>query len=210
MATTPGRQTTDLAAAFATTALSQDETAYFAALGRMIAAYAGAEAGVQFLARYLSGLSDAKARAVFGGMRLPDLTDRIRQMMRIDKRPKGISDDVEDCLAQLNVIAKQRHKLVHRMVEYAGSHLSVSNALTAKSLAAIEADVFSERDLRNTEIDSGLIFLRLLRVVAPDRPYENPEVEAFVRGPWRYRPPQQASRKKQGRKTNSRPQPIVK
>src|ERR1700760_3061096 len=58
MATTPGRQISDVAAAFATAALSQNETAYFAALGRMIAAYARAEAGVQFLARYLSGLSD--------------------------------------------------------------------------------------------------------------------------------------------------------
>jgi len=129
-----------------------------------------------------------KARAVFGGMRLSDLTERIRQMMRIDKRQDGIYQEVDACLVQLSVIADQRHKLVHRMVEYAGSHLSVSNALTAKSLAAIEADVFSERDLRNMQIDCGSIFLRLLRVIAPDIHVEDGEVDALVRAPWRYKP----------------------
>ncbi|MBV9081603.1 MAG: hypothetical protein JOZ62_02920 [Acidobacteriaceae bacterium] len=140
-----------LAAAFPTT--SQRETEYFAELGRMIATYARAEAGVHFLARHLSGLPDAKARAVFGGMRLPDLTERIRQMMRIDETPNEIYREVDACLLQLGAIADRRHKLVHRMVEYAGSHLSVSNPLTAKSLAAIEADVFSYRDLENMGLD---------------------------------------------------------
>jgi hypothetical protein len=154
----------------------------------MITAYGGAEAGVHFLARYLSGLPDAKARAIFGGMRLPDLIDRIRQMMRIDKRPDDVYQEVDACLVQLDVIADQRNKLVHRMVDYAGSHLNVSNPLTAKSLAAIEVDVFSDRDLINIEIDCGVIFLRFLRVISPELPYESPEVEGVVRGPWRYKP----------------------
>jgi hypothetical protein len=198
MATTPGQQPS-LAATLATAALSQNETRYFAELGKMITAYARAEAGVHFLARYLSGLPDTKARAVFGGMRLSDLTERIRQMLRIDKRPDGIYQEVDACLVQLSVIADQRHKLVHRMVEYAGSHLSVSNALTAKSLATIEADVFSERDLRNMQLDCGTIFLRLLRVIAPDIHVEDAEVDALVRAPWRYKPPKRPSGKKRRR-----------
>jgi hypothetical protein len=94
MAATKRRELSNpIAAAFA-----QHETAYFGELGKMIRAYATAEAGVHCLARYLSGLPDAKARAVFGGMRLLDLIDLVRQMMRIDETPDG-------SLAQLKAIA---------------------------------------------------------------------------------------------------------
>ena len=86
MATTPRRQQSNpIASAFeGWTIWPESEPGYFAELGRMIAAYARAEAGVHYLARHLSGLPDAKARAIFGRMRLPDLTDLIRQMMRIN------------------------------------------------------------------------------------------------------------------------------
>src|ERR1700746_1894806 len=73
---------------------------YFAALGLMITAYAMAEAGVNCHARSLSGLPDAKARAIFGRMRLPDLTDLVRQMMRINETPDDICQEVDACLAQ--------------------------------------------------------------------------------------------------------------
>jgi hypothetical protein len=86
------------------------------------------------------------------------------------------------------------------MVEYAGSHLSVSNAFTAKSPAAIEADVSTDRDLRYMSIDCGAIFLRLLKVIAPNADLQNADVNAAVYAPWRYKPPQRASGKKQRRR----------
>ena len=155
MATTPRRQQSNpIASAFeGWTIWPESEPGYFAELGRMIAAYARAEAGVHYLARHLSGLPDAKARAIFGRMRLPDLTDLIRQMMRINKTSDDIYQEVDACLVQLDTIAQQRHKLVHRMVEYAGSYLSVSNPLTAKSVVKIESDVFSLRNLENMNLD---------------------------------------------------------
>jgi len=146
----------------------------------MIAAYASAEAGVHFLARYLSGLPDAKARAIFGRMRLPDLIELIRQMMRVDEKTDDVYQEVDACLVQLNVIANERNKLVHRMVEYAGSHFKVSNALTAKSLAAIEADAFSYRDLENMNIDCLAIFRRLLGAIAPEVLSQDAELNAAL------------------------------
>jgi hypothetical protein len=193
MATTPERQPTNSVAAFANWSIwLQSEPGYFAELGRMIAAYASAEAGVHFLARYLSGLPDAKARAVFGGMRLPDLAERIRRMMRVDKIPDNIYQDVDACLVQLGAIANQRHKLVHRNVESSEAYLSVSNSLTAKSLAGIEADVFSYLDLESVKLDCIAIFQRFLAIVSPDILGQD-AINAFVRAPWRYKPPQQTS-----------------
>ena len=199
MATNPRRQQSNpLARDFWGGVWPESEPGYFAELGRMIVGYARAEAVVHCLARHFSGLPDTKARPVFGRMRLPDLIDVIRQMIRIDERPNDVYQEVDACLVQLNVIADQRHKLVHCMVEYAGSHLSVSNALTAKSLTGIESHIFSFEDLENMRIDCANIFRRLLQVVEP-QPYENPELEAFVHGPWRYAPPQQGSGKKRRR-----------
>jgi hypothetical protein len=200
MATTPGQQQSNpIARAFGDSIWPESEPGYFAELGRMIAAYATAEAGVHCLVRYLSGLRDDKARAIFGRMRLPDLTDLVRQMMRMNETPDDIYQEVDACLVQLKAIADQRHKLVHRMVEYAGSHLSVSNLLTAKSFAAIERDVFSQRDLLNMNGDCIAIFHRLLRVIQPDGPDLGPEFPAFIRAPWRYKPTQRGSGKKQRR-----------
>jgi hypothetical protein len=165
MATTPGPSLAQvLSGAFLEKLWPEEESepGYFAELGRMITAYARAEAGVHFLALYLSGMAEAKARAIFGRMRLPDLIDLIRQMMRINKTPDDIYQEVDACLVQLGTIADQRHKLVHRMVEYKGSYLSVSNLLTARSLAAIESDVFSHSDLQNMNVDCQVIFLAIV------------------------------------------------
>jgi hypothetical protein len=177
---------------------SESEPGYFAELGRMITAYASAEAVVHVLARHLSGMPDAKARAIFGGIRLSDLIKLIRQMMLIDKTPGDICQEVDACLVQLDAIAKQRHKLVHSMVDYAGSHLSVSNPLTAKSVTAIQSDVFSHGDLRNMYIDCQVISLRLHWVIAPQTDRDT-EVVAAVRRPWRYKSPRRGSEKKHRR-----------
>lgn len=71
----------------------ESDTPHFEAVGRFITSYAAAEGAVHMLARRLSGLSDEKARIIFGDMRLGDLSKRIRQMMRLDKL------DSKTCLA---------------------------------------------------------------------------------------------------------------
>jgi hypothetical protein len=179
-----------LAKAFATATLSQRDATYFAALGRMIAAYARAEASVHVLARHLSGLPEVKARAVFSGIRLPDLTDRIRQMMRIDKIPDGTYQDVDACFVQLHTIAIQRGKLVHGMIDDAGEEgKAVSNFFTAKSLLAFERTIFRASDLRHMSTDCGAIFVRLMGVATRGIPqYEDPEIDRVVHAPWRYKP----------------------
>jgi hypothetical protein len=190
----------------AAAAMSQKETTYFAALGRMIAAYAKAEASVHMLARHLSGLPELKARVIFSSMRLPDLTDRIRQMMRLDAMPADTCQDVEACLVQLDAIASQRGKLVHRMIEYAGEGLTVSNIWTAKSLLAIERNTLSARDLQQMTTDLGAIFLRLLAVITPHMPLnQDAEIREMTRAPWRYKPSPGALPKNQRRKTTAPP-----
>jgi len=90
MVTAPERQPTDPIATVANwTIWPESEPGHFSELGRMVTTYARAEAAVHLLAGRVSGFPDAEVRARFSGMRLSDLTKRVRQMMRTNvSRPK--------------------------------------------------------------------------------------------------------------------------
>jgi len=179
--------------------IAKNDDAHFAALGRFVVDYATAEAVVHMLARALSGMSDEKARAVFGGMRLSDIAERVRAMLRINNAPPETFSEVDACLSHLDVIAERRHKIVHRSVAYDGiDSLQVTNILTAKSLASVELEVFKKEDLEAMSEDCQRIFLRLTYVENPSKLALVPETfPTFLRRPWRYTPPPRASRKKQ-------------
>lgn len=180
--------------------LSAKDAPYFAAVGRFVSEYALAEAGAHLLARHLSGLNDEKARIIFSGLRLSDIADRIRQMMRADK---GEDENFKDadaclgqlavaCLGQLAVVGDRRHKLVHRFAEFNTDAIHVTNALTAKSLAAAERDVFTLTDLEAMRADCAAIYMRFIYMKSPGARESlaafDPQLSTYQYGPWRYTP----------------------
>jgi hypothetical protein len=182
-----------LAAAFAAWQRPEDEP-YFAALGRLVSAYAYGEANVHVLARQLSKLDDAKARGIFGGMRFSDLTDRVHHMMAVDNTPKEIAEEIKSCLQQLNVIGEYRDHIAHRLAYYKDGLLFITNALTAKS--KIEVKAFSLSELQEMRMDCLAVALRLSAVAFPEIERDD-EVSAAARRPWLYKPSKQGGRKKQ-------------
>jgi len=192
---------------------SQDEP-YFAMFGRFIASFAGAESAVHMLARKQSGLSDQVARVIFGGMRLPDLTPRIRQMLRITRADNAVYTAVDKYLTQLDLIGEQRHKLVHRNVDFdpALGKLAVSNQFTAKFLDIAEFDHFSINDLDAMREDATRIFVALVEIVSP---FDGKSAEDLAHWtewkarPWRYKPvpppPQKKSPQKAPKAQRRRP-----
>jgi hypothetical protein len=143
------------------------DTPLYEAVGRFVTSYAHAEAAIHMLARHLSGLSDQKARIVFGGMRLPDLSDIVRRFIKIDKLPQATQDTVDSCLTQLILIGKRRHSLVHRSTHVFDNRMTVTNVLTTKSLKAIETEFFEVQELSDMQSDCGLIYLRLDEIYSP-------------------------------------------
>jgi hypothetical protein len=116
---------------FVMSTVPEDEP-YFAALGRFIASYALAEQQVHLLARHLTRLTDAKARIVFSGMRLGELSERIRGLLKVTKATAKRYNEIDHCLQQLDLIAPQRNNLVHRFVRYSEGKIIVTN--TSSSL----------------------------------------------------------------------------
>lgn len=167
----------------------KEDDPYFAALGRFVVSYASAEHEVHGLARRLSRVTDAKGRVIFRGMRLGDLTDRIRGLLEVTKASIRIHDEVDACLRQLGNIADERNKLVHRLVLYRKQHILVTNLPIAKSTASAEIETFTLSELESMDLDCLAIRLRLGRVHnRKSRPNLNREMVEWIHRPWRYTP----------------------
>jgi hypothetical protein len=164
-----------------------EDTELFSALGKFVADYASAENAVHGLARRLLRTNDAKARIVFGGMRLADLTDRIRGLLRVTKAGKRKCAEIEKCLAQLNTIAEQRNKIVHRWSYFKDQVIWVTNAPTTKDIAAIEIEPFKKDDFDHMGDDCVAIGYRLTNY---GKKGSKPFIVKWARRPWRYKPAQ--------------------
>jgi hypothetical protein len=179
--------------------LDVEDESHYAALGRFITAFANTEGMVHELTRKFSGLSDEKARITFGGMRLSDVVDRLRQYIVIDSVPKETSAEIDYCLTQLVHIAERRHKLVHRGVIFRDGAFVISNVMTTRSLKNIEVESLDEELLENMLLDCGSIYMRLLSITHPERILEaSKKTLAMMRAlAWRYKhePPKSQNRR---------------
>jgi len=113
------------------------DTPHYEAIGRFVTTFATAEASVHVLARYLSGLSDEKARIIFGGMRLPDISDIIRQIGKIDNLATEVWEAIDNCLTQVGLIAKRRHIIVHRSSYFFDGKVVATNVFTSNELLPV-------------------------------------------------------------------------
>lgn len=187
------------------------DTPHYEAIGRFVTSFANAESAVHMLARNLSALPDAKARIIFGGMRLPDLTEIIRQMGRIDQLPDVRYSEIDSCLTQLNHIGTRRHSLVHRSSNFFDGKLMVSNILTSKVATASELEVFDIQLLSDMQSDCSRILLRL-RYVAEGEKFADELitlVKAMKQEPWRYKhiPPKTPNLKSRDKSSKTPRQP---
>jgi hypothetical protein len=180
------------------TQLNPDESLLYEGVGRFITAFAGAEAGVHLIARKLSRLDDEIARALFKGMRLPDMTERVRALLRIEPEDgtKSILTGeaaviVEACLDQLKEISGRRHNLVHRVTGCGATGIFVTNILSSKSAESSELEIYTLPELRDMIGDCQDIFNQLDRLATNNR--VNEALRAGVPA-WRYKPAQPSPR----------------
>jgi hypothetical protein len=172
-----------------------EDEPYFAALGKFIASYAMAEHQVHILARRLTNMNDAKARIVFSGMRLGDLSDRIRGILRATNTKKKRFDEIDACLTQLDRISGKRNNLVHRFVNYHDGKITVTNAVISKTIDNSEYETFEIKDFDNMDCDCTAITLRLSD--ATRRKKKSPQIRDWMHQPWRYKPVPPKTQKKQ-------------
>jgi hypothetical protein len=184
--------------------MNPNESALYEGVGRFITAFAGAEAGVHLIARKLSRLDDETARAIFNNMRLADVAERVRTLLRtktedgfkpaLTGEPAAI---VEACLTQLGLIASRRHNLVHRATGCGINGLFVTNILNSKSYDRYEWETYTLSDLTALTQDCVDIFNQMDRLSSNNR--VNEAIAAGIPA-WRYKSAPPASQSSQRRK----------
>ncbi|WP_339035837.1 hypothetical protein WHZ78_31505 [Bradyrhizobium symbiodeficiens] len=188
----------------------EDDTPYYAALGRFVTYYAVAEAAVHMLARKLSGLSDERARIMISGLRLGDVQSKVKALLKISNQDAASRLIIEKCFTQLDAIATNRDKLVHRLVSVKEGTLNVTNIFTSKSLLTHENESFTVHDINCMQADCMIIYARLERVRQPSlAKADTPEFAQAIASPWFYKPQRQETvGKRRGQSDRSRrPQP---
>lgn len=181
------------------------DSQHFEAVGRFVTRYALAEAAVHMLARKVLGVSDEKGRVIFANMRLGDIVDRVRAIMRADKSPYYA--EVDDCLIHLDKIAKRRHNLVHRTTSFTDGKLIVTNVFVSKTKDIFEVEPFTYNELSDLIGDCAKIYLQLNRIRKPES--ADPRLNEFLASSWRYKPPQPKPRnsKRRGNRGLKKHQP---
>jgi hypothetical protein len=183
----------------------RNEKFYFM-LGHFIARYADAEGLALACLRKLSGLSETRARIIFGGMRLDDISEKLRKITRAARIPRDVKTEILSCIDQLAKLQRERAKLVHRSIRYHGEGIFAHHtAIISKSRTAHESENITADDLHWMAIDAMRIGMRLIKIMRPENEFGFPE--RSVLGPWFYIPPSQESRKERTREARQPPRP---
>jgi hypothetical protein len=167
----------------------------YGVVGRLVTEFARAEAYVHLLASTLLK-NGHLGSIIFSGMRLGDLIERIRGMLRVQEAVQEEYSDIDACLTQLDLIGKVRHKLAHRFVVMMGlDKIEVHNAYTAKVPEGREFESFHPDQLKDMISDCIRIGRRIARHTdgeARRRERHDPNWLPQLFAPWRYKPSQRA------------------
>jgi hypothetical protein len=187
--------------------IEKDVNALYEIIGRLVVEYARAEAYVHLLACRVLG-SDYIGRVVFNGMRLGDLAERIRGMLRTGnafapsyKPTEEDYTDIDACLTQLALIGQARQKMAHRFVEMGPNVIRTYNVYTSKTIEEYEQNDFEPWELKNMMADCLRIRRRILRHTdgeARRRERHDPDWLPALFAPWRYTLPPPNLRKEGG------------
>jgi len=182
--------------------IDADYGPHFEAIGRLVVEFARADAYVHLLAERVSGLGTTKGMVVFHGMRLPDLVDRIRGLLRLSNFDQASIADLESCLAQLDVISKQRHKLAHRFVDTHQEGVSAHSLYTSKTLGSGEVDLFTPAELKAMAEDCYKIRVRIYRHTDGEGRRKTRSLDKYLFEPWLYKPPRSKAHNKSRHRTS--------
>lgn len=166
----------------------QLERDFYYEFGKFICTFASTEFFVHRIFRRVSGLDDARSRAIVGG-------DAIAKMMSTTKRLASLNKakfsakkrkELEILFNQLSAISNFRHSLVHSGVDVEEGVIRSINFTTAKTRETIQELSFGIEDVRNANHDLAVIVMRLSQLLE-SRHLARAE-RKYLHAPWRYKP----------------------
>jgi hypothetical protein len=144
--------------------------AYYAEFGEFIHWYSKVERTVHYLFRHYCEAPPGVARAIDGGMALSSLVSLIKRVMEIRNIETSECSKVNVVFEHLNHVSLLREALIHRGGDSAGNKVVSTNVHFAKTKADLEFLELELDDIIAASSDCRKIYLRLDRIMNPDRP----------------------------------------
>lgn len=189
----------DLAPHFPSDELRQ---AYYLALGKFVDAFGRAETSLAYMLARFSARAFREdttqgrllAQALVGPRRTSDLTDILKEVMRMAGSDEKYQKEAEVALNHLGEIRHLRDKIVHNSAtleffDGAWSAMS-SNRFQVRKSAQTEEVYFTIDDLDNMTDDLGSLIMRVRNALFTTLRAEVEKTKAWTdaQKPWRYKP----------------------
>jgi len=165
-----------------------EQAPFFIHFGHFMWQYSNLERLCHWVFHGLSGLEEEVARALIGGEQLSKITKLLNSVVRA-KGDKARIDEMQDLIAQIDVISKLRHDLIHRGAETrVDGTFNVSNESIAKSRESTEILRLNIDHLKNAAADLECISFRLALFHFPEAAKKISQAwQDILAAPWRYK-----------------------
>lgn len=136
------------------TTLDEFSPEHYQAIGEFVVQYSMLESVFHSVFECQSGLPKDMSRSVVGGMRLKDVIDRTKRVMRAKNAPESQFNLFEAIEATLNPISAFRDKVIHRVWLNSEFGPVLMNICGAKSSAGLVKEVVTTEELKQQTFQS--------------------------------------------------------
>lgn len=135
---------------------------HYQAIGEFVVNYSNFESMWHYVFANYSGMSDEVSRAVMGGMRLKDVIERTKRVIKANKLDSRILPDIENIEQLLSPITTFRDNLVHRAWVKSFQGPLLINISKAKSAADIKPEPISTKEINEKMKELLKLALRVI------------------------------------------------
>ncbi len=167
--------------------LTLKDAPYYAHHGRFVQRYTGVESALHLMFRHVLGSGDETGRAISGGMRLADVINTTKRLMKTRNLPVAQQDDFKAITDHLGEITKLRDFLVHRSSYFDGRIVTSTNETTSKSVDDIQVLKLNIKDIDGAANDCARVMFRIAALIWGPNHGLPPEAVQNMLEPWSYK-----------------------
>ena len=160
---------------------------HYQAIGKFITMYSMIESFFHDIFALYSGLDSDTSRAIMGGMRMKDVIERIKRLIKLRELDPRILLDIEQIDTLIDPLSQFRDKIVHRVWLQSDRGPVLLNLSGAKSMATITQESVSTEDLNQKTRETLEVALRVMPHAITDTQWEAmPDLfRSMMQAPWR-------------------------
>ncbi len=126
---------------------ADDRPEHYAAVGRLVSAFNGVDAILNWVLRYQIGADTKKGRAIIGGMRTVDMLSAIKRLAMVTGMAADEFAVLEELHRQIIALKSIRDNVAHKIWAVRGEEMSFSNAHVSRFEDSAEFDVYTVAEL---------------------------------------------------------------